>query len=86
MFYGRDVERAHARFSSFEVSSLDFGRANRANENSASKLQNPQEVLLSADLESSEQYIICHVMCDDIGKLSITQEASEWKCNGSDPR
>lgn len=35
---------------------------------SASKLQNSHEVLLSADLESPEQYIICYAMCDDIGK------------------
>lgn len=36
---------------------------------SASKLQNSQEILLSAELESSEQYITCHAMCDDIGTV-----------------
>lgn len=36
---------------------------------SASKLQNHHEILLSADLQSGEQYIVCYAMCDDIGEL-----------------
>lgn len=36
---------------------------------SANKLQNSHEISLSADLENSEQYIVCYAMCDDIGEL-----------------
>ncbi|KAL4892692.1 Sec63 Brl domain-containing protein [Aspergillus ambiguus] len=33
---------------------------------SGSKLQNGHEVLLSAEMKTNDQHIICHVMCDDI--------------------
>jgi hypothetical protein len=35
----------------------------------ASKLQERLEFDLSAELTSAEQFIVCHVMCDDIGKI-----------------
>lgn len=47
---------------------------------STSKLQNSQEVLLSADLDSPEQYIICHVMCDDIGTSGLILESIRAIC------
>jgi hypothetical protein len=36
---------------------------------SASKLQDGVDVTLIADLKTSDQQIVCHVMCDDIGEL-----------------
>ncbi|KAJ5086972.1 hypothetical protein NUU61_008279 [Penicillium alfredii] len=38
---------------------------------SASKLQDGLEVVLIAELKSADQYIVCHVMCDDIGMSSL---------------
>lgn len=80
MLYGRDVERAHVGLSPSEVSfhfiSVGLSRANWC---SASKFQHPQEVLLSVYLESPGQYIICHVMCDDIGKPVLLTRAKFYK-------
>lgn len=42
---------------------------------SASKLQKCHEIPLSADLDSSEQYITCYAMCDDIGKSTSTSNS-----------
>ncbi|KAJ5544601.1 hypothetical protein N7461_006905 [Penicillium sp. DV-2018c] len=45
---------------------IDFRRT------SASKLQEPLDIELVADLTSAEQVIVGHVMCDDIGENSPT--------------
>lgn len=37
---------------------------------SATKLQKNYEISLSGELNQHNQYIICHVMCDEIGLLS----------------
>jgi Mg2+/Co2+ transporter CorC len=36
---------------------------------SASKLQDGFDVTLVADVKDTNQYIVCHVMCDDIGEF-----------------
>lgn len=36
---------------------------------SASKLKDGVEATLIADMKATDQYIVCHVMCDDIGEL-----------------
>lgn len=42
---------------------------------SANKLQGGLEVTLVADLKAKDQYIVCHAMCDEIGKhLSACNE------------
>jgi ATP-dependent DNA helicase HFM1/MER3 len=35
----------------------------------ASKLQERLDIDLSAELTSTEQFVVCHVMCDDIGRM-----------------
>lgn len=37
----------------------------------ASKLQERLEIDLCAELTSAEQFVVCHVMCDDIGKIVL---------------
>ena len=39
---------------------------------SAKKLGNGQDVLLSAELFNESQYINCYVMCDEIGKSTVS--------------
>lgn len=36
---------------------------------SASKLQDGVDATLIAEMKAPNQYIICHVMCDDIGEF-----------------
>jgi hypothetical protein len=36
---------------------------------SASKLQDGVDVTLIAEIKATDQHIVCHVMCDDIGKF-----------------
>jgi hypothetical protein len=38
---------------------------------SASKLQDGVDVTLIAEIKSTDQYVVCHVMCDDIGEYQV---------------
>lgn len=35
---------------------------------SASKLQDGVDVTMIAEMKATDQYIVCHVMCDEIGE------------------
>ena len=36
---------------------------------SAKKLDNGEDIYLSAELQKDGQYIVCYVMCDEMGKI-----------------